>query len=128
MSLTAVAAGSKDVEAVRRGIAFLTSQQLPNGDWAQEGIAGVFNRSCGISYTNYRNIFPMWALGRYVHYRPLEAEVNRLLRECRSACAEMRLRIDDEMIWHGQIAANMIRHEVGAHTHTHTHPDAARAV
>jgi squalene cyclase len=27
--------------------------------------AGVFNRSCGISYTQYRNIFPIWALGMY---------------------------------------------------------------
>ena len=41
------------------------AEQLPNGDWKQEGIAGVFNRACGISYTQYRNIFPMWALARY---------------------------------------------------------------
>jgi squalene cyclase len=41
--------------------------QLPNGDWAQEGITGVFNRSCGITYTAYRNIFPLWALGRYAN-------------------------------------------------------------
>ena len=41
------------------------SEQLPNGDWKQEGIAGVFNRACGISYTQYRNIFPIWALARY---------------------------------------------------------------
>ena len=47
------------------------SEQLPNGDWKQEGIAGVFNRACGISYTAYRNIFPIWALGRYArHYEP----------------------------------------------------------
>lgn len=35
------------------------------GDWAQEGITGVFNRNCGITYSQYRNIFPLWALGRY---------------------------------------------------------------
>jgi len=59
------------VDAVRRGINFLISQQLPNGDWTQEGIAGVFNRACGISYTQYRNIFPMWAIARYArHYGP----------------------------------------------------------
>ena len=40
-------------------------EQRDNGDWKQEGIAGVFNRACGISYTQYRNIFPMWALARF---------------------------------------------------------------
>ena len=63
--LALMAAGCKDHEAVERGIAYLKAEQLPNGDWAQEGIAGVFNRACGISYTQYRNIFPMWALARY---------------------------------------------------------------
>ena len=37
----------------------------PDGDWPQEGIAGVFNRACGITYTAYRNVFPIWALARY---------------------------------------------------------------
>lgn len=53
-----------DVQAVKRGIAYLRSRQLPSGDWPQEGISGVFNRSCGITYTAYRNVFPLWALGR----------------------------------------------------------------
>ena len=51
--------------AVRRGAAALLRAQLPDGDWPQERISGVFNRSCMISYTNYRNIFPVWALGEY---------------------------------------------------------------
>lgn len=41
------------------------SPTTPTGDWAQEGITGVFNRNCGITYSQYRNIFPLWALGRY---------------------------------------------------------------
>jgi squalene cyclase len=41
--------------------------QLPSGDWSQEGITGVFNRSCGITYTAYRNVFPIWALSRYAN-------------------------------------------------------------
>ncbi|RYH23340.1 hypothetical protein EON65_17960 [archaeon] len=42
---------------------------MPSGDWDQEGITGVFNRSCGITYTAYRNVFPIWALARYsTHY------------------------------------------------------------
>ena len=63
--LALMAAGSEDRPAIERGIAYLQQQQRPNGDWEQEGIAGVFNRACGISYTQYRNIFPIWALARY---------------------------------------------------------------
>jgi squalene cyclase len=58
------AANSPDVDAVRRGVAYLMGRQLPTGDWPQEGIAGVFNRSVGITYTSYRNVFPIWAMGR----------------------------------------------------------------
>ena len=32
---------------------------------AQESISGVFNKNCMISYSNYKNIFPIWAIGRY---------------------------------------------------------------
>ena len=53
-----------DVDAVKRGIKYLMKRQMPSGDWPQEGISGVFNRSCGITYTSYRNVFPIWALGR----------------------------------------------------------------
>ena len=63
--LALMAARSDDHAAIERGVAYLRQQQLPNGDWEQEGIAGVFNRACGISYTQYRNIFPIWALARY---------------------------------------------------------------
>jgi cycloartenol synthase len=58
-----------EVEVVERGIRFLMAQQLPSGDFPQEGITGVFNRSCGITYTSYRNTFPIWALGMYQHWR-----------------------------------------------------------
>ncbi|CAJ1958394.1 unnamed protein product [Cylindrotheca closterium] len=53
-----------DVDAIRRGVQYLMKRQLPSGDWPQEGISGVFNRSVGITYTAYRNVFPIWALGR----------------------------------------------------------------
>ena len=53
-----------NVDAVKRGIQYLMKRQLPSGDWPQEGISGVFNRACGITYTAYRNVFPIWALGR----------------------------------------------------------------
>ena len=58
------AAKCEDVASVKRGVQYLLKRQLPCGDWPQEGIAGVFNRACGITYTAYRNVFPLWALGR----------------------------------------------------------------
>uniref|UniRef100_A0A668A943 Terpene cyclase/mutase family member n=1 Tax=Myripristis murdjan TaxID=586833 RepID=A0A668A943_9TELE len=54
-----------DSQAIERGIQLLIDKQLPNGDWPQENIPGVFNKSCAISYTSYRNVFPIWALGRF---------------------------------------------------------------
>ncbi|CAM9575647.1 unnamed protein product [Chrysoparadoxa australica] len=59
--------------ALDRGIKFLMQHQLPSGDWDQEGITGVFNRSCAITYTAYRNIFPIWALGAYAQTFPDES-------------------------------------------------------
>jgi len=54
----------KNVNAIKRGVQYLMKRQLPSGDWPQEGISGVFNRSVGITYTSYRNVFPIWAMGR----------------------------------------------------------------
>ncbi|CAB9530108.1 Cycloartenol Synthase [Seminavis robusta] len=62
--LALACAECKDTEAIKRGIQYLMKRQLPCGDWPQEGILGVFNRSCGITYTSYRNVFPIWAMGR----------------------------------------------------------------
>ena len=53
-----------NVDAIRRGVQYLINRQLSSGDWPQEGISGVFNRAVGITYTAYRNVFPIWALGR----------------------------------------------------------------
>ena len=60
-----LAADCGDNIALNRGVAFLMQRQLPNGDWPQDAISGVFNRSCGITYSAYRNLFPLWALARY---------------------------------------------------------------
>ncbi|KAK7456563.1 hypothetical protein BaRGS_00039317 [Batillaria attramentaria] len=59
-----------DVGVLERGVRVLLSRQLDNGDWPQENISGVFNKSCAISYTNYRNVFPIWALGRFISLYP----------------------------------------------------------
>jgi len=63
--LSLMAAACPDTAAVRKGIRFLMTRQEENGDWPQEGISGVFNHTCAITYTAYRNVFPIWALGRY---------------------------------------------------------------
>ncbi|KAK9909494.1 hypothetical protein WJX75_003160 [Coccomyxa subellipsoidea] len=55
----------RDTKQIQNGVRCLLRQQLPSGDWLQEHITGVFNRNCMITYANYRNIFPIWALGRY---------------------------------------------------------------
>ncbi len=60
-------ADCKDKAAIDKGVKYILSKQLSNGDWDQEGITGVFNRSCGITYTAYRNVFPIWALVRYAN-------------------------------------------------------------
>uniref|UniRef100_A0A8C7Y8Q0 Lanosterol synthase (2,3-oxidosqualene-lanosterol cyclase) n=1 Tax=Oryzias sinensis TaxID=183150 RepID=A0A8C7Y8Q0_9TELE len=57
-------------QAIERGVQLLVNKQLPNGDWPQENIAGVFNKSCAISYTSYRNVFPIWTLGRFSRLYP----------------------------------------------------------
>ncbi|KAK9078932.1 hypothetical protein SSX86_002991 [Deinandra increscens subsp. villosa] len=45
----------------------LIDHQMENGDFPQQEIIGVFNKSCMISYSSYRNIFPIWALGEYLN-------------------------------------------------------------
>jgi len=66
-----MAAGFPEKRVVEKGIEFLINSQQEDGDWEQQAISGVFNGSCMITYSNYRNIFPLWALGRYVNnYQP----------------------------------------------------------
>ncbi len=63
--LSLLASDYESKEAIEKGINLLLKRQQPNGDWLQENISGVFNHNCMITYTSYRNVFPIWALGRY---------------------------------------------------------------
>jgi len=63
--LALVGAQCPDSDAVARAVRFLLARQREDGDFPQEQTVGIFNRSCGISYSNYRNIFPVWAMGAY---------------------------------------------------------------
>ncbi|XP_050388661.2 lanosterol synthase isoform X1 [Patella vulgata] len=58
------------LEVLEKGIKLIMDRQISNGDWPQENIPGVFNKTCAISYTNYRNIFPIWTLGRFTKLYP----------------------------------------------------------
>ncbi|KAI3379184.1 hypothetical protein SNEBB_006010 [Seison nebaliae] len=61
---------------IDKGIDLIRTRQLPNGDWPQEDISGVFNKSCAISYTAYRNVFPIWTLNRYAKIYRLSSSLN----------------------------------------------------
>ena len=63
--LTLMAAGFENKSVIDTGIQFLLGRQHSNGDFPQEAISGVFNKNCMESYSAYRNVFPLWALGRY---------------------------------------------------------------
>lgn len=52
-------------EPIQRALKLIMQRQQPNGEWLQEAIEGVFNKSCMISYPNYKFIFPIKALGMY---------------------------------------------------------------
>jgi squalene/oxidosqualene cyclase-like protein len=56
-------------EHIDRGVGLLMAKQLPDGNFPQEGISGVFNGSCAITYASYRNIFPLWCLGLYANHK-----------------------------------------------------------
>jgi squalene/oxidosqualene cyclase-like protein len=60
-----MAAKHPNKEAIEKGIQFLLSKQDNWGDFPQQQISGVFNFNCMITYTSYRNVFPLWALSRY---------------------------------------------------------------
>ena len=66
--LALLAAGERDGDAVRRGIAFLGATQRDDGTWDEPWYTGTgFPGDFYINYHLYRMVFPVAALGRYVH-------------------------------------------------------------
>ena len=63
--LSLMSAEFSDRKVIETGINLVLNRQTGEGDWPQENISGVFNYNCMITYANYRNIFPIWALSRY---------------------------------------------------------------
>ncbi|KAI1340757.1 terpenoid cyclases/protein prenyltransferase alpha-alpha toroid [Xylariaceae sp. FL0016] len=61
-----------DIEPIKKGVKFIMDRQQANGEWKQEAIEGVFNKSCMISYPNYKFTFTMKALGMFAKKYPNE--------------------------------------------------------
>ena len=72
-------------EPITKAVALVMSRQLPvcvfilalchtfvttvqDGSWAQEAIEGIFNRTCAISYPNFKFSFTIWMLGKAHKY------------------------------------------------------------
>lgn len=65
--LALLEAAPHERDAIERGIEFLQSRQRPDGSWPDELATGVFFNTAVLDYVLYRQIFPTWALARYVH-------------------------------------------------------------
>jgi len=63
--LALVRGGCLDREALARGAAALVRGQAADGTWPREAIVGMFNKTCAITYDNYRHYFPVWALSEW---------------------------------------------------------------
>ena len=65
LALVAAGQAERDPAPLHAAARALMRRQRENGDFPQQTIMGVFNNNCMITYANYRNIFPIWALGEY---------------------------------------------------------------
>ncbi|KAL9100184.1 MAG: hypothetical protein Q9163_004405, partial [Psora crenata] len=60
-----MAAQYPDKQPIEEAVKLIMGRQRANGEWLQEGIEGVFNKSVMISYPNYKFIFSIKALGMF---------------------------------------------------------------
>ncbi|MEU3756306.1 squalene--hopene cyclase [Streptomyces olivoreticuli] len=66
-----LSAGERSGKAVERGVAYLVETQTEDGTWDEPYFTGTgFPWDFSINYHLYRQVFPVTALGRYVHGEP----------------------------------------------------------
>ncbi|MFJ8017253.1 squalene--hopene cyclase [Streptomyces sp. NPDC096339] len=69
-----MAAGEREGKAVERGVAHLVRTQGQDGSWDEPHFTGTgFPWDFSINYHLYRQVFPLTALGRYLHGEPFTA-------------------------------------------------------
>jgi squalene-hopene/tetraprenyl-beta-curcumene cyclase len=69
--LALIAAGQEDGKAAQRGVAWLAATQRADGSWDEPQFTGTgFPWDFSINYHLYRQVFPLTALGRFVHGEP----------------------------------------------------------
>ncbi|MDT0381585.1 squalene--hopene cyclase [Streptomyces sp. DSM 42041] len=69
--LALLAAGERDGQAARRGVEWLARTQREDGSWEEPWFTGTgFPWDFSINYHLYRQVFPLMALGRYLHGNP----------------------------------------------------------
>jgi squalene cyclase len=58
----------RGVHALHRGAQCLMKLQMPDGDWPIQSIIGAAVSTVGMTYSNYKHAFSIWALGMYKRY------------------------------------------------------------
>ena len=66
LTLMAVGVDERMRRAVDRGVAYLLARQGAGGSWPEERASGVFFNTAVLDYRLYRQVFPAWALARYL--------------------------------------------------------------